>query len=133
MRRLPDSLIKITIAFMKNKNKYNAKKTYVDNIKFDSKSEAEYYIFLKEMERVGMCAIMEIQPKVYLTKTRILYKPDFLIIENGEEIYIDVKGMMTPVFNIKKRLWRNYGKGKLRLVKKVRGGFDLLDEISPVQ
>jgi hypothetical protein len=111
------------------KSKYNAKKVTIDGIKFDSKSEGEYYLFLKQMESLGKLAIIELQPKVYLTKTRILYKLDFKIIENGEEIYIDVKGMVTPVFNIKKRLWRDYGAGKLRLVKKVRGGFELLDEI----
>lgn len=115
------------------KSKYNAKKTVIDGVKFDSKAEGEYYLFLKKMEELGRIAIIELQPKVYLTKSKILYKPDFKILEDGQEVYIDVKGMQTPVFNMKKRLWRHYGAGKLRLVKKRSGGFELLDEIETLQ
>lgn len=32
---------------MQNRPKYNAKKTIIGNLKFDSKKEAEYYLKLK--------------------------------------------------------------------------------------
>lgn len=99
------------------KSKYCAVKTTVDGIRFDSKAEANYYLHLKFLESKNIIKIVEIQPKRYMTEAKILYKPDFLIIENGKLIYIDVKGMITPVFAIKARLWVHYGAGTLRLVK----------------
>ena len=89
-------------------SKYGAKKTVVDGIKFDSKTEAEYFSQNKPL-------IKELQPKIYLTKARILYKPDFLL-KSGE--YVDVKGFETPVFKLKKKLWKFYGAGKLLIIKK---------------
>jgi hypothetical protein len=100
------------------KNKYSAVKTTIDGITFDSKFEASYYAQLKLLEKTGKVKIIELQPKVYLTEARILYKPDFLIEENGVLTWIDVKGMPTPGFNVKKRLWRYYGPGELRIIYK---------------
>lgn len=99
-------------------SKYKSIKTIIDSIKFDSKAEAKYYLHLKEQEKLGYVKIIELQPKVYLTEARILYKPDFLIKRDVELIYIDVKGMTTPVFAIKKRLWKFYGNGTLEIVKR---------------
>lgn len=102
---------------MKKYNKYGNKKTIVDGINFDSKAEARYYTELKLREQAGEIEIIEIQPKVYLTDARILYKPDFLIRETqGPKVWIDVKGFETPVFKIKKKLWAHYGPGRLDIV-----------------
>ena len=106
-------------------HKYNAKKAYVDGIKFDSQAEADFYLELKTFESVGAIKLLKLQPKVYLTKARILYKPDFLILENGKEYYIDVKGMETQGFKLKKRLWEHYGPGALRIIKRKGKGFYL--------
>lgn len=100
------------------KSKYNSVKTVIDGIKFDSRAEANYYLSLRLSESANLLKIVELQPKVYLTDARILYKPDFLIERNGEMVYIDVKGMKTAVFAIKKRLWVYYGAGMLEIVKK---------------
>ncbi|NIT04066.1 DUF1064 domain-containing protein, partial [Candidatus Saccharibacteria bacterium] len=54
------------------RHKYNAKATWVDGIRFDSRAEAEFYQLFK-------ADIKELQCKVYLTKARILMKPDFLM------------------------------------------------------
>ena len=113
------------------KSKYKSQKHEIDGIKFDSKAEANYYMQLKLQEkaqRKPIIKILEIQPKVYMTDAKILYKPDFLISEDGVEIYIDVKGFRTPVFNLKARLWKYYGKGNLRLVKQVKGGTFAVDK-----
>jgi predicted nuclease of restriction endonuclease-like RecB superfamily len=100
-------------------SKYKAKKTTIDNIKFDSKAEANYYLYLKQKENLGIIEILETQPKVYLTDARILYKPDFLYLIRGvgKKVYVDVKGFSTPVFQIKKRLWKFYGPENLEIVK----------------
>ena len=111
------------------KNKYNNKKTIINGIKFDSLAEADYYLYLKS----SSIEIIEMQPKVYLTEAKILYKPDFLIKENGKLIYIDVKGVVTPVFAIKRRLWHRYGQGLLREIKKVGKNFIISKETLTVK
>ncbi|MCC0650730.1 DUF1064 domain-containing protein, partial [Clostridioides sp. ZZV15-6598] len=50
-------------------SKYNNKKTMIDGIKFDSKDEAEYYLYLKdkkakgEIKDFGLQQKFELQPK----------------------------------------------------------------------
>lgn len=107
-------------------SKYKNVKKVIAGIKFDSKLESEYYEFMKEK---GI-EVLEFQSKIYLTKSRILYKPDFMIEEDGKNVYIDVKGMQTPVFNLKKKLWKHYGPARLILVKKNGAGWyysDIID------
>ncbi len=111
---------------MFKRNKYGAKRKEVDGINFHSTSEADYYIHLKE-EGVN---IVELQPKVRLTKANLLYKPDFLIEEDGVLVYIDVKGFETPVFKIKKRLWKAYREDELRLVKRSGKKFKTIERIN---
>jgi len=110
-------------------SKYKAVKVKVDGIKFDSKGEAEYYKHLLNQEKKGVLKILELQPKTYLTESRILYKPDFLILRDDREIYIDFKGIETPVFKLKKKLWKNYGLGILWLVKKSKLYFEVYEQI----
>lgn len=112
-----------------NRSKYKSVWCEHDGHKFASKAERDFYIVLKNLEAIGQIKLLELQPKVYMTDSRILYKPDFLIEENEERIYIDVKGMETPVFKLKKKLWKHYGQGKLRLVKKSGKRFKVLEEI----
>jgi len=113
-------------------NKYGAKKTIIDGITFASKTEAEYYALLKWEEKAGAIKILDLQPKVYLTRSRILYKPDFKIFDTNarEEIFIEIKGHETPVWRIKRKLWFNYGCGTLRIIKKIRGHFEMTEEIT---
>ena len=89
------------------RNKYKAIKTVVGGVKFDSKAEARRYGVLKVMERTGSIENLELQPKYDLmvdgTKCGF-YKADFRYIENGKLIIEDVKGMKTPVYNLKKKL-----------------------------
>lgn len=96
-------------------HKYGAKKTFYDGITFDSKAEAEYYAFLKNSKEHE---IIEMQPKIYLTKAKILYKPDFKVKKGSYLYYVDIKGFATPVFNIKKRLWKAYMNLPLHIIKK---------------
>lgn len=90
------------------KNKFNAKKTKVDGIQFDSQREASRYIKLKAMEDRGDIWDLELQPKFELqpefTNTwgervrAITYSADFMYktsFEQSNEIYAvieDVKG-----------------------------------------
>lgn len=91
-------------------NKYGAKKTVVDGITFDSKAEARYYVQLKQREKDGEVGGVELQrpfvvlgPKGELITT---YKADFAFWDFKEDRFrvIDVKGVETAVFRLKKKL-----------------------------
>ena len=112
-------------------NKYKNTRVIVDGIKFDSKAESEYYLHLCQMLKLGLIESFERQPKVYLSKAKILIKPDFVITENGKTHYVDVKGVLTPVFSLKARLWAAYMDKPLKLVKKYAKGFREIKVINP--
>ncbi len=91
-------------------NKYRAKKTEVDGIMFDSKKEAKRYEVLRDDETIKD---LELQPKFDLLVTNIetgaltkvgYYKADFRYSLNGEVIIEDVKGVKTPIYNLKKKM-----------------------------
>lgn len=89
------------------RNKYSAIKTEVDGIKFYSKAEARRYSCLKLLEKSGEISDLSLQPRFDLIvngKKCGFYKADFKYIDGGKEVVEDVKGMKTPVYNLKKKL-----------------------------
>ena len=93
---------------MKKKlSKYKAIKTEVDGIVFHSKKEASRYQVLKLLQRSGMIEDLTLQPKfnVVINDQKICsYSADFQYKEKGLIVVEDVKGMKTPVYNLKKKL-----------------------------
>lgn len=94
-------------------NKYGAQKTEVDGILFDSKAEARHYQKLKLLERAGRISDLKLQvpfdliPRQKLggrTHPAVRYKADFTYVEDGRYVVEDVKGMITPVYRLKRRL-----------------------------
>lgn len=90
-----------------NRPKYNAKKTKVDGITFDSIKEANYYSNLKLRQRLGEVLHFHRQP-IFDLGGGVKYRADFQVFEggtNGEAIvrYIDVKGMKTPAYKKAKK------------------------------
>lgn len=116
-------------------SKYNAKKVEIDGIKFDSKSEGEYYLHLKQQVTERQILGFERQKRMLLQegfsvegvkgKIRpIFYVVDFIITENdGTLTYIDVKGVETDVFRLKKKLFMKRYNTALLKVKKTKGGW----------
>lgn len=101
---------------MQSYSKYRAKKTVVDGIKFDSKREAERYCELKLLEKAKEIRNLELQPRFLLqdkfkdrngkTHRKIEYVADFMYIDkDGKKIVEDVKGMMTDVYKLKKKMF----------------------------
>lgn len=88
--------------------KYNNIKVEYDNKKFDSMSEYERYLELKELEEQNIISNLrhhEKQDKITLLEDpRITYEPDFCYVEDGITIVEDVKGFETDVFKIKKKM-----------------------------
>lgn len=80
----------------KLKHKFQAKPTFCDGIRFDSKKEAKYYAELCLRRKNGEVLFFLRQVPFHLPgKTK--YVCDFLVFyDNGEAEFIDTKGFMTP-------------------------------------
>ena len=112
------------------RSKYNARKVWIDGIKFDSQREGEYYLLYKEMEAKGEISDLRLQvpytllPKIteeyeeikhlktkdkMVRKERVIqnattYKADFVFTKDGEEMVVDVKGRRTKEYELKKKM-----------------------------
>ncbi|MGF9893292.1 DUF1064 domain-containing protein [Priestia megaterium] len=125
----------------RNRSKYNNKKTKIGNVIFDSIAEAEYYKLLRNQKEDPLHPLLdfELQPEFLLipsykrlgdgkdnkTKTirKTSYKADFRAIYNGYEEVLDVKGVETDVFKIKRKLLEyKYPEINFYLVKKNGNG-----------
>lgn len=101
------------------RNKYHAKHTTVDGITFDSRREADRYLVLKSMEEDGAIEDLRRQVRYELVPAfdvdgrhyrPVYYVADFVYREDGHEVVEDVKGMMTDVYKLKRKLFaRRYG------------------------
>lgn len=98
------------------RNKYNAKKIKIDGHTFDSKKEAQRYCELKLFLKAGEIRNLELQPRFLLQEgfidkneikhKKIEYVADFLYIDKaGRNVVEDVKGVLTDVYKIKKKMF----------------------------
>ena len=96
-------------------NKYHNKKVIIDDIKFDSKKEANRYIELKHFEQEGMISNLERQVKIEIQPRfsyngkiirPIYYVADFAYkdTKTGNTIYEDTKGFKTDIYKLKYKL-----------------------------
>lgn len=98
-------------------SKYNAKKVTYDNLQFDSKFECTYYAFLQELVKQGKISALQRQVKYELIPKqtneigKFLYHPVVYISDfeyddiQGSHHTVDTKGMPTPDFRIKQKLF----------------------------
>lgn len=89
--------------------KYGNKKTIIDGIKFDSKREAQRYGALQLMLKAGLISNLRLQVPYQITVNGMKvckYVADFVYEDKGVEIVEDVKGMKTPIYNLKKKLMK---------------------------
>ena len=86
------------------RHKYGAIKTKVGERTYDSRAEARYAQHLAHLKDIGV--VVGWIPQIpFLLPGGIRYKADFLIFySDGETKLVDVKGVSTPVFEIKKKL-----------------------------
>ena len=114
------------------RNKYGNRKVIVDGIRFDSRKEARFYIFLKESEKNGEISGLRLQvpyeivPAIYeeqvvhlKTKDKVVekcvqkavhYVADFVYydVKTGREEVVDAKGYRTPEYKLKKKMMRAF-------------------------
>ena len=89
---------------LKRTNKYNAKPTVVDGIRFDSKKEAEYYKKLRLCQKAG-ALIMFLRQTSFHLDAGVIYRLDFLEFwEDGRVIFTDVKGRDTAMSKLKRKM-----------------------------
>ena len=95
--------------------KYKAKKVSIDNHLFDSREEGKYYLLLKERVRHSDIHSFSLQPRFTLQPSYekngkkvhpITYRADFSVTHlDGQKEIIDVKGMKTPDFRLKQKMF----------------------------
>lgn len=98
------------------RSKYNARKTTVDGIVFDSAKEAARYSELRLLEKAGEITALVYQPSYCLevdadherwdARRHVIgtYRADFAYFDkNGIEVVEDVKGFKTPLYRWKKK------------------------------
>ncbi len=97
------------------RSKFNSKPVVIDGIKFDSGIEGQYYVGLKEKEKIGLVKsfilqpVYELQPKFRKNGKgiqAIKLKADFqIILADGSELIVDVKGHPTEGAKIKRKMF----------------------------
>ena len=96
------------------RSKYGVKKVTVNGITFDSRKEANRYIELSSLEKVGKVSDLQCQVKFELIPSQrvngkvveraVNYIADFVYVENGQKVVEDTKGFKTPEYIIKRKL-----------------------------
>ena len=134
-----------------NRNKYSSKKCIVtadgtlfeveelkrygqtaEGIKFDSKMEAKYYIYLLMLQHQGQIKQIDMQPAYQLEEgpRSIIYKADFLVTwKDGRQEVIDVKGVQTKDFRMKAKMFRNRNPHMPLVLVTLKGGQWLTKEV----
>lgn len=97
-------------------SKYNAQKTTVDGITYDSRKEAQRAQELRLMLKAGIISnlreqvpyeLIPAQKNEYgkVVERAVIYKADFVYDdENGKTVVEDVKGVRTKEYIIKRKL-----------------------------
>jgi hypothetical protein len=88
-------------------SKYKAIRTEIDGHTFASKAEANHYRHLKLLEKAGQITNLTLQPRYALDVNGVHianYIADFRYWDEGGRRIVDVKGMKTPVYKLKKKL-----------------------------
>ena len=94
----------------KKKSKYNAKKTWIDGICFDSKAEANYYAMTKMLVRAGELHGFLYHGNIVCTEGEksdhraVLYEPDFVLFNvraelspKNKDVFSDIDGWKFSV------------------------------------
>lgn len=93
-----------------------SKKVTVDGILFDSKTEADYYVFLRYQEKTGAISDLRCHPRYELIpaittmqgkrQRAINYILDFDYIRDGKRVAVDVKGWAMEDAQLKRKLFQ---------------------------
>lgn len=104
------------------RNKYRAKATVVDGIRFDSMAESRRYVDLKLMERAGEIQELDVHPQypIDINGHRIcIVELDFRYYDTkrGGIVVEDVKGVDTVLSKLKRKMVAAQHDVKVEIVK----------------
>lgn len=104
-----------TTAQPKQGNKYHAKKTEINGVRYDSKHEAKDGQKLEQLASMGVITNLQRQVRFVLqegyknnqgkTIRPISYVADFVYERDGKKYVQDSKGVRTEVYKIKRKLF----------------------------
>lgn len=117
----------------RTKAKFGAVRTEVAGRSFASKGEAACYEYLNLLHKDGQIGTIMSQVHVRLSAAQIVYVADFSFWCNQAkcQVWAEYKGFETPEWRLKRRLWKFYGPGPLRIYKGSRLRMKLTEEIIP--
>lgn len=111
----------------KRRSKYNARPTTIDGWRFQSKAEAEYYHYNTVRITAGEL-LYQLRQVPFHLPGKLVYRVDFMeCYPDGRLRYVDVKGMETKEFKMKKRLVEDLFPVRIERVKRIKGGFVNID------
>jgi hypothetical protein len=99
---------------IKKRSKYNATKTTVNGLEFDSMKEANRYKELLLLLKAGAIGLLELQVSFELNgggTHSLRYIADFVYVDGltGQKVVEDTKGFLTREYKKKRRLmWKIY-------------------------
>jgi hypothetical protein len=109
----------------KRRSKYGNTRCILDGLTFDSLAECGYYVLLRDRQRRGDIAMLQHHWRYPVAKG-VVYEADFAYWDRaGTSHVVDVKGVATPVFRLKAKLFRACYGYPIELVKPTRGLVDL--------
>lgn len=88
--------------------KYRNQPVEVDGIRFASQAEAARYRVLRLLEQAGEIRDLEVQPRFPLVVDGVkvgTYVGDFAYWRGDERVVEDVKGVRTPLYLVKAKLF----------------------------
>lgn len=96
---------------MTRRGKFNAVKTVIDDIKFDSRGEAARYVVLKDRVERGFITALTCHQPYTLTVNGVKiakYVADFVYEQDGQTVVEDFKSKatMTATFRLKAKLMK---------------------------
>jgi hypothetical protein len=98
------------------KHKFHAERCEREGVKFASKAERRFYDQLKMLQRSGDVLFFLMQVPFHLPGG-IIYRCDFLVFNSDETCdVIDVKGVETAEFKLKRKLLEDSYPVKLKIV-----------------
>ncbi len=113
--------------YTKRGNKFKAKKTTVDGIKFDSKREAARYAELKLLANAGKITDLQVHPRYELKNAhteirypngrQAVYTADFSYCDGDKVVIEDVKGQMTQAAKFRIAVFESLYKLQVDIIK----------------
>jgi hypothetical protein len=110
-------------------SKYHNRPGRLDGVAFDSQMELRRYAYLVHVEMAGLLSALHVHPQFALYAATAgapaeigVYEADFSYLDDhGQQVVEDVKGLVLPVYQLKRRLFlANYPQLKFQEVKQCR-------------